>query len=188
MASIVYNPSNQQPDSVSVKTGSYTIPAGYYAQVTASVQGTDTFSIGGVVALEGIAAGASGGTSSDIAAINVENLLATTASYTVPSGYKAFIRLACSNATSPTINIGSYNFTLSGPFFTDQYIVGSGMVISMVESSSSTRNIVGAAERIGSQTSATSPAAVSGTFWVSAGTLLNTSGGSYTVTLYKNIS
>jgi len=46
-------PFNFQPLSVSVKTGSYTIPSGKYAYVSANVEGTGTFTLGGDIALRG---------------------------------------------------------------------------------------------------------------------------------------
>jgi len=46
-------PFNFQPVSVSVKTSSYTIPAGKYAYVTANAIGSATFEIGGATALSG---------------------------------------------------------------------------------------------------------------------------------------
>ena len=46
-------PFNFQPVSVSVKTSSYTIPAGKYAYVTANAIGSATFKIGGTTALSG---------------------------------------------------------------------------------------------------------------------------------------
>ena len=46
-------PFNFQPASVSVKTSSYTIPIGKYAYVSANVEGTGTFTIGGDIALRG---------------------------------------------------------------------------------------------------------------------------------------
>jgi len=45
-------PFNFQPESVAVKTGSYTIPAGKYAFVTANVVGNSTFTINGSTALQ----------------------------------------------------------------------------------------------------------------------------------------
>lgn len=44
-------PFNFQPESVSVVTGSYTVPPGKYARVIANVSGSSTFTIGGATAL-----------------------------------------------------------------------------------------------------------------------------------------
>ena len=46
-------PFNFQPESVSVETGSYTVPAGKYARVTVNLEGSATFTIGGATALRG---------------------------------------------------------------------------------------------------------------------------------------
>lgn len=46
---------NNKPASTTVRTASYTIPAGRYARVVANVQAGGTFTIGGVVALSSIA-------------------------------------------------------------------------------------------------------------------------------------
>lgn len=46
-------PFNFAPVSVAVKTGSYTVPVGQYAYVTAVVAGTSTFTIDAVTALVG---------------------------------------------------------------------------------------------------------------------------------------
>jgi len=100
-------PFNFQPESVSVRTGSYTIPAGKYAFVTVNVEGTGTFTIGGTTALRGtsntvLASSAldyrtgtghnalitvSGGTSNDGNAFSTStNSSSPTANYWLPSG------------------------------------------------------------------------------------------------------
>jgi hypothetical protein len=53
MTSRVIIPFNNCPAAVSVKTASYTIPAGKYALLTVNLIGTATFTIGGVTALQG---------------------------------------------------------------------------------------------------------------------------------------
>lgn len=45
-------PFNFQPVSTTVRTGSYSIPSGQYAYVTATAKNGGTFSIGGTVALD----------------------------------------------------------------------------------------------------------------------------------------
>lgn len=205
MASIVFNPSTQQPESVSVKTGSYTIPAGYYAYVTASVAGSDTFSIGGIVALQGVAASASSGTGGAISSIDVETTLTTTASYTVPTGYKAEFQMALSEASisnnTCTFNIGSFSSSLTvtggsrgflegygslGNAF--RFSAGTGEVLSIVSNNNATKNIFGYAERPNSLNGGQSAGVSSGNFWIAQNTVLTTSGGQYTVSLYKNIA
>lgn len=51
MSSPFVIPFNFQPASVSVQSGSYSIPAGNYARVTVNIDGTGTFTIGGTTAL-----------------------------------------------------------------------------------------------------------------------------------------
>lgn len=46
-------PFDNRPSSVAVKTASYTIPAGKYARVVVNLEGSATFTIGGVTALRG---------------------------------------------------------------------------------------------------------------------------------------
>lgn len=224
MGSIVFNPSTQQPVSVSVKTGAYTIPAGFYAYVTASVAGSDTFSIGGVVALQGVASSASAGTGGAISSIDVETTGTTTASYTVPSGYKAVFHLyqtssaiinSSSGLISSTISIGSFSrsitidsgsitetiggtgFFSGGSLANSDYTwnAGSGEVISQTITftgtaapTTSIRNIFGYAERPNSLNGGQSAGVSSGSFWIAENTVLTTSGGQYTVSLYKNIA
>lgn len=53
MASRVLVPFDFNPVSVSVKTGSYTIPAGKYARAIVNVIGSGTFTINGTTALSG---------------------------------------------------------------------------------------------------------------------------------------
>lgn len=53
MASNLYIPFNFAPSSVAVKTASYTIPAGKYARLVVNLEGSATFTIGGVTALRG---------------------------------------------------------------------------------------------------------------------------------------
>lgn len=53
MASSVVIPFNNNPVSVSVKTGSYTIPAGKFARAVVNVIGSGTFTINGNTALSG---------------------------------------------------------------------------------------------------------------------------------------
>lgn len=53
MSSAFIVPFNQQPFSVAVKTGSYTIPAGYYARAIVNLEGSATFTIDAVTAIRG---------------------------------------------------------------------------------------------------------------------------------------
>lgn len=53
MAAPLVVPFNFQPTAASVKTGSYTIPAGSYARVVVNLEGSATFTIDTVTALRG---------------------------------------------------------------------------------------------------------------------------------------
>lgn len=53
MASNIYVPFNFAPAAISVKTTSYTIPAGKYSRVVANLEGSATLTINGVTALRG---------------------------------------------------------------------------------------------------------------------------------------
>lgn len=53
MSSPLVLPFNFQPVAVSVRTASYTIPPGRYARVVVNLEGSATFTIGGVTALRG---------------------------------------------------------------------------------------------------------------------------------------
>ena len=194
MGSIVFNPSTQQPESVSVKTGAYTIPAGYYAYVTAHCDSTDTFSIGGVVALQGNGATAQSLTT---AAVSAVSQFATGAvSYTVPSGYYFQGQGYISGTTiDGTLSIGGITTgrpcnaaTTGGNLVTWNVYAGSGDVVG-VGSSGDTCVLTGVSIRPFSITTLSLQATnVSGSFWVAQNTTLTTSGGRYTVSLYKNIA
>lgn len=226
MASIVYNPSNAQPESVSVKTGVYTIPAGYYAYVTASVQGADTFSIGGVVALAGVASVAGSGTGG--LASEVDTAVSNTTAiftYTVPTGYYFYYNFFVASQTSGLagydvdtyinsqtasgINVAFRQsnaatvyysgvtgnpivaWSISGVIVDDQQgPYGPGTVIGVDVNSTATvtKRIAGTIIRPNSLSGGQSAVAISGSFWVPENTVLTTSGGSYTVTLYPNLS
>lgn len=67
MASNIYVPFNFAPLSVSVKTGSYTVPAGKYARAVVNLEGSATFTIGGVTALRGTQNSVLGGSNMYIA-------------------------------------------------------------------------------------------------------------------------
>lgn len=54
MSSPLTIPFNHQPISTSVKTSSYTIPAGNYARASVFILGTGTFTIDGLVACGGV--------------------------------------------------------------------------------------------------------------------------------------
>jgi len=53
MSSRVFVPFDNNPLAVSVKTASYTIPTGRFARVLINLEGSATFTIGGVTAIRG---------------------------------------------------------------------------------------------------------------------------------------
>jgi len=228
MSSKLIIPFNYQPFSVSVKTGAYTIPAGYYAYVTASVQGADTFSIGGVVALAGVAGVAGSGTGGASAEVDTSATNTTAIfTYTVPAGYYFYYNSFTTGypATGVSYEIETYinsQTTSSGHNVAYRSSTGSAIVYSPApiapggvagvyngividgqqgpygagtiigvdinNTSSLLKRITGTIIRPNSLSGGQSAVGISGSFWVSENTALTTSGGSYTVTLYPNIS
>lgn len=85
-------PFNFQPESISVKTASYTVPAGKYAYITANVIGAATFTIGGATAISGNASTLLSSTTLDLGG-TTGSLLTNT---TLGAGTNAF--------TSTTVN------------------------------------------------------------------------------------
>lgn len=188
MSSKLIVPFNFQPFSVSVKTGAYTIPAGYYAHVSAHCDLADTFSIGGVVALQGNGATAQSITTAAVSAVS--NSAIGVVNYTVPSGYYFTGQCSTSSSSAPTVTIGGLGAGVgNGQTSTPQtFYAGSGDVVS-AQATLNTCIVTGVSIRPFSITTmALQGTNVSGNFWVGTGIALTTSGGRYTVTLYPNIS
>lgn len=99
---------NGNPSSVSVKTGSYTIPANKYAYITANCENGATFSIDGTVALSS--------NNWSVLAKSTGNIYSTTgvASYTAGSAVEGV--LTSSNANATTSGSGA---TDGDPVFTN---------------------------------------------------------------------
>ena len=95
MSSRILVPFDNNPAAVSVKTASYTIPAGRFAKVYVEVDSGGIFTINGVNAV----------VTSAFANVDVYNATTTAVSYTVPTGFRAELRML---ANSPT------DFTISG--------------------------------------------------------------------------
>lgn len=164
-------PFNFQPESVSVQTGSYTIPTGKYAYVAAHVQNGGTFTIGGATALSSKA-----GVSSDVDDVSLSGVTNGTF-YTVPSGYRfeGVARVASGNLV-----VGGV-VRSSGTGFVD---VKAGSGATFATSINVTYEIIGYAARISD--AETSAAQV---FWLPAGTIINGSGNwRATVSLFNEIS
>ena len=99
----LFLPFNQRPSSTTVRTSSYTIPAGKYARVTVYVEKGGSFTIDGGVALNSEAA------SAPIAiAVSDSGSYGVNASYTVPSGY-IFEGQATASGSNITVKVGGLN-------------------------------------------------------------------------------
>ena len=101
-------PFAQNPYSIAIKTGSYTIPAGYYARVNCLEAGDADFTIDAVTAIKAKAISGSGSFTSGTDTI-----------YTAPTGYIAEITFAinkASGAQGSTCNIVLDSGTYDGNF------------------------------------------------------------------------
>jgi hypothetical protein len=184
-----------QPNSVSVKTGSYTIPSGYYAYVTAYCDEDGSFSVGGTVALAGQddVARTTSGSVEAVTAVAVGGT-GSTYSYTVSSGYifsgNVFFS---SNSGTQTLSIGGVQVMSCGSANTGasfDITVGSSDVITVTSSGSGTLGIAGASKRINTLNITESIAGTPtvGSFWIPTGTALTVSSATYTVSLFPNLS
>lgn len=169
--SSLFLPFNNNPNSSTTKTGSYTIPANTYAFVTAEVQDGGTFSIDAVLALSS--------TGSTVTGVSVGSSVAATISYTVPADL-VFTGQISSDAFTDVFTIGGNTIT---PSTTAAYAVpvtaGPGQVISCVSGGASNKSITGHVTRPNGNTVATA------SFWVKTGTAFTVSGNArYTVSEY----
>lgn len=94
-------PFNYQPTSVSVKTSSYTIPAGSYARVQVQVINGGTFTIDGTTCLQSLAA-----TAGDVNAVDVNTSSNNATLFTVTAGYRFEGQVYVSGWTSINIAVG----------------------------------------------------------------------------------
>ena len=156
-------PFNFQPVSVSVKTGSYTIPAGQYAYVTAEVRDGGSFLIDGTAALD----------SDDYTVTPAPDSFDDT-TYTVPSGYilkGVFLTGGSGSLLISGVNTATVN---------QDYEFAGGETIRCV---GGTNAFLGSLRKMSTDTIATA------SFWLPTGTALTVSGNTrYTVSLYNNIS
>lgn len=100
MSSRVFVPFDNNPTSVSVKTESYTIPAGKYAKVYVECDSGGQFTINGSVAVD----------TDPFLNIDVSTNSATI--YTVPTGYRAVILQATTNVATIYTN-GNIDYRFS---------------------------------------------------------------------------
>ena len=102
-------PFNHQPESISVKTGSYTIPAGKFARVTVSL----SVSARGRVTVSG------GGTPSSDSTAFTSDSMSKTATFFVPSGSVLDIASSAANSTASGVNtaVGVHTSAISTASF-----------------------------------------------------------------------
>jgi hypothetical protein len=147
MGAPIIVPFNFQPVSTTVRTAGYTLPSGRYAYVTAFCDTGQTFSINGVVALQGNASTAESGTGGIVSNINQTVTNSTNNySYTVPAGFKAkilavgassgtsFSKRLFLNADSITVANGGY-FLRTGDASNDTSNNGNGNATNWTEAS-----------------------------------------------------
>ena len=156
-----------KPDSSVVKTGSYTIPAGKYARITAQSFEGNEISVDGTTFLRAV------DNAIPIAVATGNSSTTSAISYTVPSN-KRFTGIVLAGGSNPVTVDGVQVGTGAGPFNVQ---AGPGSVVSAPASGA------GAAKGIaGYVESLRSPMAVE-SFWVPAGTVMAGSG-NYLVQLF----
>lgn len=192
----IFVPFNFQPTSTTVRTGSYTIPAGNFAYVKVQCETGGTFSIDGSVALE--APSAVGSKDFDVIAVEQTDSdtspggsASASISYTPPSGYY-FQGTAFATDTTG----GGYSINVEGSIITQS--VGEALNITVGENDTITvfSNLSGGGtvtvSLIGASIRNSSPQAlnfVQESFWVPAGTQLSETGPTrYTVMLFPEIN
>lgn len=166
-------PFNFQPVSVSVKTTSYTIPAGKYAYVFVEVYSGGIFTINAVNAI----------TSDPFLNIDYAGT-ATGTIYTVPAGYRAIIpTVGSSNADSFTMNGNTFaGISTSANLIREGITIEIGPSGTLASSSSGTKAVSGVAIPSNATHKETS-------FWLPTGTVLSgTSNWRATVMEYNMIS
>ena len=158
MSAPFFLPFNFQPSSVAVKTGSYTIPAGKYARVTATIEGAGTFTINAVSALSG----------TSFVNVDVVSAVSATASYTVPSGFSAAITGISSAETTFSVNANGSNTLAANTYSATHYIGPAGTF--------TVAGVFTHSARIqGLQTLSNNGILVE-TFWIPTGTIINGTG------------
>lgn len=164
-------PFNFQPESTSVKTSSYVIPAGKYAQVLASVGSdqTSTFTIDGSQAL------ISGSSASTVIGVSLTDVAVdtTTVLYTPPAGYffEGTIIVTATNSAGNEIRIGGEDLVQGGINALDTYDikVGAGDDIAIFANSGNIieARLIGYSRKVEAIESSKEA-----TFWVPSGTTI----------------
>lgn len=180
-------PFNFQPDSVSVKTSSYDIPAGSYAYVTFCVRAGGTGTIDGSTAIDSLS-----NTNGDSVGISQASSLGTINNYTVPTDYVFEGYVTQSTGTNAAVTVGGNQLCRatnqgsgtdagSGPVVIR---AGGGDVVSVASVSGAFTYIIGYSTKEGS---AHDP--VTASFWVPTGTTINGTSTWYaTVALYNELT
>jgi hypothetical protein len=154
-------PFNFCPTSVSVKTASYTIPAGRYAQVYVEADSGGIFTIDAVSAVV------------TAAFVNIDQIVtgAGVLTYTAPTGYRSNITALGSNSNDTvSINGNSGTFTLVANTMREtSFELGPAGNLSLTPAGTRTAGISGSAI----PSNNTSRQA---TFWVPTGTVISGSG------------
>jgi hypothetical protein len=154
-------PFNFQPVSVSVKTGSYTIPAGNYARVLVECDSGGTFTIDTVTAV------------TTAAFVNID-LAAGSAdlNHTVPTGFRSIVSVATTGADTITVN-GNLLLSSTTPGFYNSQLpnieIGPGGNVLITNSIGGSKSIVG----VSIPSNATHRQAE---FWLPSGTVINGTG------------
>jgi hypothetical protein len=163
MTSRVIIPFNNNPSSVSVKTASYTIPAGKYAQVYIECDSGGIFTIDGANAVV-----TSAFVNVDAAATNA------TMSYTVPVGFKFRLASAGSSTNNAVVINGAtyadFGITAGSSAAITGVTIGPGGTVSI---SNTTYQAQQQLTGIQEPSNATHRQA---TFWVKSGTVISGSG------------
>lgn len=157
MTSRVIMPFNNNPSSVSVKTTSYTIPAGKYAQVYIEADSGGIFTIDGVSAVVTAA----------FVNIDVGSTAGLSITYTAPTGYRSKITTIAQAATTYSLNSNASSSQPASTYTQVNEVGPSGTVL--VAGATGFQYVQGVAI----PSNATSREA---TFWLPTGTVISGSG------------
>lgn len=163
---------NGNPTSVSVKTGSYNIPAGNYAYVTAVCESGQTFSIDGTAAMT---------TFGSISATGTVNSGSPVTLFTAASNSPAMVDILinCAAGVTGTLTMNGHTLQTTAAStnyrFYQIYVPAAATVTLTSLAGNTTYSVAGSYVTESSKTAS---------FWVPTGTALTTSNGRYTVALF----
>ena len=156
MAAPIVVPFNNNPAGVSVKTASYTIPAGKYAQVYVECDSGGIFTLNAVSAVV------------TAAFLSVDQLATSTTTYTTPAGYMSIVSAYGGAAGSFNINSNGFN-TTAATTYTNSYNLGPAGTMLINGGAGATAAVQGVAM----PSNASNRQA---TFWIPTGTVISGSG------------